>query len=414
MGRAALLAMMGFGVVLLSISSRSLSVSHEAADKAQEYYNSIAARNIANSGTSLAASYLWQNRSWRGWLSLPFAGGTLSASATQLAGDTVRIETYATYRDETATTSVLLRSMSFSQFQYYSVLETTPEGNPIYWADGEQMTGPLHTEDNLYITERGPEFYGRVTLHGTVNYKNGKYDKKKNKNGSEGYFYGGGPDPGISVPMPGEWDALSDHLDVSKNFVGNDDVYLEFEANGKVRYRVGSEEYHQEDLTSFTQNGIIYVKGGNVHVKGTLKGQITIVADSLSPTSGGTVYIDDNLRYAHDPRTDPSSTDVLGIVAKNKVLISKDYNPTGGKDNIDIQASIFCQKEGFGAEDATTRPDEGYINLLGGIQQYRRGVVGLVSGRGFSKNYVWDTRLQNLLPPWYPGTRGYFVLSWFE
>jgi hypothetical protein len=305
--------------------------------------------------------------------------------------------------------------MAFSQLQYYSVLERTSSGEAIYWTNGEQMTGPLHTEDNLYITGRGPKFYGRVTLRGSVNYQNGKYDKKKNPGGSEGYFYGGGPDPGISVPMPGEWDALTDHLDISRNFVGNDDVYLEFKPDGKVEYKVGAGgEYQTENLTEFTQNGIIYVKGGNVHVKGTLNGQITIVADSLSPTSGGTIYIDGNLRYAHNPKTDPNSTDVLGLVAKNKVVIADSYNPSSGRDNIDIQASIFCQKEGFGAEKGKDTRDEGYINLLGGIQQYRRGVVGTTGGAGYSKNYEWDPRLARLLPPWYPGTRGYFVLSWFE
>ena len=40
--------------------------------------------------------------------------------------------------------------------------------------------------------------------------------------------------------------------------------------------------------------------------------------------------------------------------------------------NINIHASIYCEKGGFGADYDDTRPVSGNINLLGGIIQKTR------------------------------------------
>ena len=70
---------------------------------------------------------------------------------------------------------------------------------------------------------------------------------------------------------------------------------------------------------------------------------------------------------------------------------------SANNSDINIDASIFCQNGGFGAENYSTRPVSGNINLLGGIQQNVRQAVGTFNSygitSGFNKRYMYDKRL---------------------
>ena len=64
--------------------------------------------------------------------------------------------------------------------------------------------------------------------------------------------------------------------------------------------------------------------------------------------------------------------------------------------------------------------DNGYINLVGGVTQKTRQGVGtfnINSGNpesGFAKNYRYDSRLQRMVPPYFPSTSTFRILSWLE
>ena len=106
---------------------------------------------------------------------------------------------------------------------------------------------------------------------------------------------------------------------------------------------------------------------------------------------------------------------MLGIVAGNKVLITDN---TANHADINIHASIYSEKGGFGADNYDTRPISGNINLVGGIIQDERQPVGTFGSggikSGFAKRYKYDERLMLISPPFYPGTGGLEVVSWFE
>ena len=120
-----------------------------------------------------------------------------------------------------------------------------------------------------------------------------------------------------------------------------------------------------------------------------------------------------------DPRSNPGSTDLLGIVAQNNVFVSDNL---ANSTNINVDASIYAETGGFGAQDYNTRPLSGTINLYGGVQQNGRIPVGdyvtngsnlyLVSG--FLKNYRYDNRLLTIAPPGYPFTGMFEIVSWYE
>ena len=65
-----------------------------------------------------------------------------------------------------------------------------------------------------------------------------------------------------------------------------------------------------------------------------------------------------------------------------------------------------------------TRKVGGNINLIGGIIQDTRQAVGTFSGgkivSGFAKQYKYDDRFLVASPPFFPGTGGYEIVSWYE
>ena len=131
--------------------------------------------------------------------------------------------------------------------------------------------------------------------------------------------------------------------------------------------------------------------------------------------SKGTIYIDDDIVYSKDPRIYPNSSDLLGIVSKNNIVITDNI---ANHNDINIQASIYSESGGFGAENYSSRPPSGDINLLGGIIQNTRQAVGTFNGggiqSGFNKRYKYDERLLIASPPAFPGTGSYEIVSWLE
>src|SRR4030065_612966 len=89
--------------------------------------------------------------------------------------------------------------------------------------------------------------------------------------------------------------------------------------------------------------------------------------------------------HSHPILKNHNSTDVLGIVAKSDVVITDN---AANNDDINIDASIYCETGSFGAENYSKRPVSGTISLLGGIIQYTRGPVGTFSGSKITSGFV--------------------------
>ena len=158
-------------------------------------------------------------------------------------------------------------------------------------------------------------------------------------------------------------------------FTGQDTVHICF-VNDSLEYKFSYNRLYNCLFAGCCLNGMIFAKNAVVRLKGTVKGQYTIGCNSTTTsTDKGTVWLDDNIAYNQDPRQYPNSTDMLGICAENNVWITKN---SVNNTSINIHASIYCEKVGFAAQDATTRPVSGNINLFGGIIHKTRGTVELV------------------------------------
>jgi hypothetical protein len=329
---------------------------------------------------------------------------------------------------------VQLLPSKFSKFAYYSAYE--PEG--IWWTSNDTVWGPMHVQGNLQVSD-SPVFWGKVTVEGDIEGRHWELVEVRKKRvvwtwwGRTTEWYtdyewqyvpGGNPqfmkgfEKGIDVPLPpnGVADVKAAASSGGHIFSGQDTVIITFKADS-ITYK-----YSAHDPTGTTvfgktlaPNGVIFVNDGTARISGTVSGRYTVGVDGRKSHGKGNLYFDDDIVYENDPRTNPYSSDLLGLVVKNAALITDN---AANNNDINIHASVYVEEGGFGAQNYDDRPASGNINLLGGIIQAERFAVGTFTqsgtNHGFNKRYRYDDRFMTLSPPFFPGTGLYEIVSWYE
>lgn len=406
-GKATFITIIGFTILFMVAIKNFGRISTDTVGNMVDYYSEMIAHNIAVSGANLASNQIFVDPAWTdGIPNKSFSGGVLNVGVQVIdAYKNIRqITSTGTYHGITSIVKVTLSPSKFSKFAYYSV----SEGGTIWWTGSDTVWGPFHTQDYLRSAYR-PVFYGKASSLKSIIYYS------SNKNLHKPYFLGG-YESGVNLPLPTDGvDAMETAADAGGlKFTNKDTVYMYF-VNDSLKYKFSyGATYTTVYLPDVAGNGMIFAKNSIVRLKGTVKGQYTVACNNT--TGGkGTVYLDDDIVYNKDPRQYPNSTDMLGICAENNVLITKN---TENNSDINIHASVYAEKGGFGADFYDTRPVSGNINLLGGIIQQTRKAVGTFSGtsinHGFAKRYKYDDRFMLASPPFFPGTGGFEIVSWYE
>lgn len=405
-GKAILLLVIAFSTMYTVVNFNSNNSATIAIENVASYYSNTSVHNIATSAINMAANELFNNKNWTGYSNdtIYLQGGYAVLQVNKISSDMIQLTArgYSEYfynGEETtkdAMVQVLLKASKFSKFAYYSQVE----GN-IWWTNKDTVWGPLHTQDYLRAY-RHPVFHGKVSMKKDVKYYTSKSKDKP--------IFNGGYETGVDLPRPTT--VLSDLYTEANSgghiFDGESNVYLTFK-NDSISYKFSTYGTETTVLASdFAPNGVIYAKDANLRLKGTVKGAYTLVSEKR-------VYLDDDIVYETDPRIDPTSDDILGIIANNEIYITDN---TPNRNDISIHGSLYSINDGFGAENYATRPPSGTIDLLGGIIQYQREAVGTFSyygiSSGFSKKYRYDDRFMKIAPPAYPGTGIFEILSWYE
>lgn len=407
-GKATLLLIVGFSLIFLVVSRNFGDTSNRAIDNYVDYYKKAVSHNIAVSGANIAANNIFLDPTWKanGYSNIAYQGGTIDIGVQIIDPykNIIEITAEGSYDGYNSTVKIKLAPSKFSKFAYYSV----NEGGTIWWTGSDTVWGPFHTQDYMRVHQH-PVFFGKATTkRSLVYYTSEKADKP--------YFLGGF-ETGVDLPLPTDavenLESIAD--DDGLKLSGHDTVYITFDRDS-LRYRYS---YNAKNTVVYlpiaAPNGLIFAKDCIVRLKGTVKGQYTLGCSTTMSASKGTIYLDDNIVFDKDPRLYPNSNDLLGICAENSVYIT-DNVPN--RSDINIHGSIYCEKGGFGAQNYDTRPVSGNINLLGGIIQNTRKAVGTfgTSGikSGFAKRYRYDDRLLVASPPFFPGTGGFEIVSWYE
>jgi hypothetical protein len=429
-GKAILLVVIGFTIIFLTMGLNLNQTATRAVSNATDFYENNIAHDIAVSGANIGANQVFLDPTWTaGYKNLDYQGGTVNVSVEIVDAfkNIRRIISTGTFDGHTATVKITLQPSKFSKFGYYSVTE--PPG--IWWTTGDTVWGPFHTQDYIRISG-DPVFMGKTTTQYGI-----QYDPSTRFSGGNNPEFNGGYEQGVNLPMPpgGVTDIAANAQSGGKEITGQSVVYLTFNGDN-ITYQYGNNgKPTTVPASQFAPNGVIYVDGADVRLKGTVSGKYTIAASSITTTvttgkgkrkktktitQGGNVYLDGDVTYSSDPLKNPNSTDLLGIVAENNVYITDNAQ---NNNNINIDAAIYCQNGSFTAENYASRPASGTINLLGGITQYVRGPVGTFSINrngglsivsGFNKSYRYDKRLMFSSPPSFPNTGSFEIVSWYE
>ena len=403
MGKLSLFLVLGFSILYIVLGGNSNKLSSRSVENMADYNARTIAHNIAVSGTNLACNQLFLNGAWDDGYNKDFENGSFSASVQVLDPwkNIRKLTTTANFGGVNKTIEVIFQPSSFAKFAYLSINDPSN----LYWSGKDTIFGPFHSEGNINAYNH-PVFMGKATTKGTVKYLTNE------ANDAPRFF--GGFESGVSVTFPsGELDNIKTlATDDGHVFSGKDTVYVTFDGDS-IKYRFNYNEIPTTVLaSSLAPNGVIYAENTILRLQGVVKGKYTIACNGTDPK--GNVYLDDNLTYNSDPRINPDSQDMLGIVSKNNVKITENE---ANKSSIDIHASIFCETGGFGAGWPSFTKPNGNINLLGGIQNYRRVQIGIIQGSeiwGFSRRYKYDPRLMIASPPGYPDTGKLEIVSWFE
>ena len=150
-------------------------------------------------------------------------------------------------------------------------------------------------------------------------------------------------------------------------------------------------------------------RSGDVFVKGTFQGQLTVAAQNYLYVTGDVVYSQTN-----------ASTNVLGLASDGVAWV---WNPvsaaTGasllGDSDREIDAAIISVNHSFLVQNYGRGGDRGTLTVKGSIAQAFRGVVRNGSN-GYIKAYAYDTRLRYLAPPKFlsPVTTSYGITTQTE
>lgn len=287
----------------------------------------------------------------------------------------------------------------------------------IQFADGDDVFGPFHTNDNVLIC--GSPTFGR-TVRDLIEV-NGPPGQGfvSNCAGSTADIDGTLDQPAGTLGMPPSNRGIKDVADANYRFLGYTVIQLQGN-NMLVRNfkKWGDNAFHTMNLPP---NGVLYVENdplqggctagydrsndyssqqagcGDIWIKGNYSADLTIAADNDIVVNGNVTRNNEGL--------------LLGLIANNFVRVyhpvSDDCNTNapGWLQNLQIQAAILALNHSFIVDNWACGDPTGDLSVDGAIAQKFRGPVGTGSGgnisTGYRKDYEYNDRLRYREPPYF-------------
>ncbi|WP_138430330.1 hypothetical protein [Fodinibius saliphilus] len=422
MGRGLLILVSGFVLIVGLVQKSILDSLKYFPERTTEYHQEMTAKNISTSLMEYGISEITNNQNWEaGYTDNDFMGAEVSLQVftftdfqnnnPDIPSDhniqnwdkyTLLLVSEAKTNNAKAVTEVGVTKDAFSKYTYF----TDYEPNYIYFYDGDELNGPVHTNGTMHVAGE-PIFNGKVTSPN-------KWEGHPSYNNNP-HFNGGKDFQSKENEMP---DASKLNLLKNKSTNGglrfNDQLRVEFKKNGTVdiftraNYYSNWSKAQNYDLDKI--NGVIS-SSKKVYTEGTLKGQVTLHSENDIEIMGDLTYFN----------SDSTSKDMLGIVSENNVVVDDDAHKSGGPSDdydLNIHASIMALNKSFKVEDYNSGNPRGTLKVHGGLQQKERGAVGTFSGgsvaSGYNKDYTYDKRLATQFPPFYPRESFYSKQYWKE
>lgn len=430
-GKASLILVLGFSVLFIGMGFFWGNIATRSVDNQIDYYSNTMAYNLAVSGANLALNEIYRNSTWNaGYNNISFKGGVINVEVADIDTLTKTITSRGNFNDYERSVTVKMSKSAYAKFAWY--IGNASSKNFI---TGDTIWGPFHTQSFLNIAG-DPVFWGKVTA------KKGMSPSDPLKKGFYPRFMGG-YQSGVDIPAPNNYkfDVQKANAKNGGLYFGSNtdkDLWLTFKGTTvEVRRGTGDDSSKYSPKTEYQisnlSSKVIFMDGGDVYMSGVLNGSVIVVAEQSSGHGAGNIYFTGDITYTQSPVVwDPlykiympnnSCTDMLGVLASNNVWIATSTASGGYKNNvtdedIHIDANIFCAGGGFETQDVGKIPPSGTLYLRGGIVADKEELVSLTSSgnltNGYYKHVIFDERFMMPLPPNFPLTGTYEILSWLE
>lgn len=339
-----------------------------------------------------------------------------------------------TYRDQTTIDGAYQQcTKTIAQGRYNNAIPGTGGRtfcDRISFIDGEQINGPLHTNDALMIC--GRPIFGRDAAD-TIEVSSPPRGWFSNCNSSNDQpVFRGTYVTNSPVLTPPPTNTSLQNVDGARVYTGQTKIVLS--GTNMTVTNNGS-----TSTVPIPSSGVVYIRNGacstaydpftatyptnstcgNALVSGTYNGRLTIAADN-------DIIVEDNvIRSTSNPDA------MLGLIANNFVRVkhpicpssnlncttsaqtekgscNNGVNGNGSRANLRIDAAILAIAHSFIVDHYDCGADLGTLTVNGAISQKFRGAVGAFggsncgsSGCGYDKNYNYDDRLRYISPPYF-------------
>jgi len=285
--------------------------------------------------------------------------------------------------------------------------------NAVYFVTGDSFYGPVYSASELYFSG-SPAFYSSlVSDYGTYS---GNLSTVYLADGLTLNTYEGSM---ADVNFNSGSSSLKS-IATSSGLVVSGNTTLTFNG-GTVTVATTSAS---QSYTIPASGGIIYVanngtssgsKSGTIYLEGgTVTGPLTVVSEA-------SMYVENNITYTHNPVTNPTTTDALGLISQDNIYVANNA-PT----SLTIDAAMIAagtsgdgSAGSFQVQNYSTKTPTGTLTVYGGVVQDVRGAVGTANDHGsietgYAKNYTYDPRLLTKPPPDYPVVSNMLTFSQWQ
>ncbi len=311
---------------------------------------------------------------------------------------------------------------------YVERTKTGAECQTILFGKEDSVNGPMHTDDAANVTCSKELNFGREGDTDAVEINGGTWPTCSKSSEPTYNDPTKKPTVGTELVAPQSDTSLLAYVEEENKFTGVTHLVLNGTTNEiTAKYYVEEKGVEKEvkETIEWPKNGLIYVQAGKncsytfkptsadttteekeeincgtVYVSGTYSQPLTIAAQnnliingSISPTSVSKLG------------SAPSGTTTLGLIATEYIRIyhpcGSKGNETGSLENPWIYAALLSTSHSFIVDNFNCGKNLGELNVYGAIAQKFRGPVGLASGQGYNKDYIYDERLATDEPPYF-------------
>ena len=322
-----------------------------------------------------------------------------AAFTRQPAGDTgierVTLELTTEQGGERLRTSLQMKRLTFSHFT-----QLVDRWDDSVLLHDDEIAGRFHSNSAIHLTydhKVAPRLLGRVTTTRGILVDDAKGWRPRRE------IFAGGLDtrstrirlPQISLPTAsGRAVADADIRELSS------DALVVFHADGDydcVELASGAMERGQLEDDRLTY--IIASPGTEVYVRGVVNGNVTV----YSPER---IVVQDDLIYAHDPRSGDDADAFLGLVSDGNIEI--DRPEMTGPGDLQIHGAVYARKR-FVVRNAGAR-GPATLSIYGSLTA---GSVTRTEPR-YATRIHYDPRFERARPPGFPQTDRYEIETWDE